>query len=251
MRNTYKIIGTDGREYGPATLEEIRDWIVDGRVAQSTLVWRSDDSLWTAAGMRQELRWDLPAPPPLEKKHTGDTTFFPGCPIETAPGAPPVESVRRAGFFPRFVAYIFDLFLLILLLNLILMPWHDWFDAVRIQVKSVNLDALAQDSEKILEFYKLVLPPLFTQITAFALLSLVYYVGFHSTLGFTPGKFFSGIRVESEDGLPLRVSHAFVRYSAECLSWVVLGLGYLMILTDPSKRALHDRLARTRVVYRN
>jgi hypothetical protein len=42
MQADYKIIGGDGVEYGPATLEELKSWIRDGRVAGMTKVWRSD-----------------------------------------------------------------------------------------------------------------------------------------------------------------------------------------------------------------
>ena len=46
MELTYKIIGGDGVEYGPVAMEEIRRWIVDGRVAPTNHVWRSDLGRW-------------------------------------------------------------------------------------------------------------------------------------------------------------------------------------------------------------
>ena len=59
MDTEYKIIGGDGAEYGPASLDELKTWIGDGRVAGSTQVWRSDLALWTPAARYAELQQAL------------------------------------------------------------------------------------------------------------------------------------------------------------------------------------------------
>lgn len=55
MEATYKLIGTDGNEYGPVTLEQARGWAKEGRVAASTQVLRSDQSAWSTASALPEL----------------------------------------------------------------------------------------------------------------------------------------------------------------------------------------------------
>jgi len=55
MDATYKLIGTDGNEYGPVTLEHARDWAKEGRLASSTQVLRSDLSAWSTAAALPEL----------------------------------------------------------------------------------------------------------------------------------------------------------------------------------------------------
>ena len=55
MDTTYKIIGGDGMEYGPATLEELKSWISAGRVTSATQVSRSDLGTWAAAAQFTEL----------------------------------------------------------------------------------------------------------------------------------------------------------------------------------------------------
>lgn len=55
MDTTYKLIGTDGNEYGPVTLEQARDWAKEGRLASSTQVLRSDLSAWSTAAALPEL----------------------------------------------------------------------------------------------------------------------------------------------------------------------------------------------------
>jgi hypothetical protein len=55
MDITYKIIGTDGREYGPIGLEQIKAWVTEGRLNRDTQVWRSDTNAWASAAQYMEL----------------------------------------------------------------------------------------------------------------------------------------------------------------------------------------------------
>ena len=42
----YKIIGADGKEYGPVSLEQMRRWIADGRVSPQTRVQTAGAAEW-------------------------------------------------------------------------------------------------------------------------------------------------------------------------------------------------------------
>ncbi len=64
MDTTYKIIGGDGKEYGPVTLDELKSWISAGRVTGTTQVSRSDLGTWTAAAQFAELELASSAPLP-------------------------------------------------------------------------------------------------------------------------------------------------------------------------------------------
>lgn len=55
MEITYKILGTDGKEYGPATLEQLQGWMKEGRVTTVTQVLRSDTNAWHPAASYAEL----------------------------------------------------------------------------------------------------------------------------------------------------------------------------------------------------
>lgn len=59
----YKIIGADGREYGPATLEQMRQWIREGRVNAQTSVLRAGGD-WRPASEMPELAAAFFAPSP-------------------------------------------------------------------------------------------------------------------------------------------------------------------------------------------
>jgi uncharacterized RDD family membrane protein YckC len=80
-------------------------------------------------------------------------------------------------------------------------------------------------------------------------LDACYQVYFLSQFGGTPGKMFLGLKVVTPEGDGLTVFHAFGRYIAFWLSALTLGIGFLIVLFDPQRRALHDHLAGTRVQF--
>ena len=50
----YRIIGNDGKTYGPAGAEKIREWIAQGRVESRTLIYLDGAAVWTFAGLLPE-----------------------------------------------------------------------------------------------------------------------------------------------------------------------------------------------------
>jgi uncharacterized RDD family membrane protein YckC len=79
---------------------------------------------------------------------------------------------------------------------------------------------------------------------------VAYFVFFWSTTGQTPGNRLLSIRVvEARSGEPPHAGRAALRVPALLLSAIPLCAGFLMILVDGQRRALHDRLVRTLVVY--
>ena len=55
MDLTYKIIGADGKEYGPVALAELQKWVGEGRITGATQVSRSDQPSWSTAASFPEL----------------------------------------------------------------------------------------------------------------------------------------------------------------------------------------------------
>jgi pSer/pThr/pTyr-binding forkhead associated (FHA) protein/uncharacterized RDD family membrane protein YckC len=83
----------------------------------------------------------------------------------------------------------------------------------------------------------------------FPLICLAYYVLFWAFRGATPGKSLLGLSVETDDGdTPIGVQRAVVRMVGYWVSSLILGLGFVMIAFSDDKRALHDRIAGTRVM---
>jgi uncharacterized RDD family membrane protein YckC len=57
------------------------------------------------------------------------------------------------------------------------------------------------------------------------------------------------LRVESDDGAPLRLGQALLRFVGALLSFGTLGIGYLWMYIDPDRRTWPDMLSRTHVVH--
>lgn len=86
-------------------------------------------------------------------------------------------------------------------------------------------------------------------IAAAAVWIFTYFAYQWALGGKTVGMAFVGIRVVSADGSPAQGREAVLRTLALPLSFLLLGLGFLGILINPDRHALHDRLAGTAVVY--
>jgi uncharacterized RDD family membrane protein YckC len=80
--------------------------------------------------------------------------------------------------------------------------------------------------------------------------SAAYFAFFWSANGQTPGDRLLGIRVEdAAHARPISTRRALVRVLVLPLSFIPLCAGILLILVDGRRRALHDWLTRTVVVY--
>lgn len=219
MDFTYKIVGGDGREYGPVSLDDLVAWIHAGRVAVETPVLRSDLSAAKPADDYVELRFEL--------NQASKNALLVVANGDPAPSA--TILVDNAGFFPRFCAYVLDWFVLYTfgtLLNSAL-GWKPP-EAFTPQFFGSTL------------FWKM--------MALDVAVSFAYTVFFISSYGATPGKFMMGLRIVAASGGRIGFGRAFLRWLGEFVSALTLGVGYLMVLWHPERRALHDLIAGTKVV---
>ena len=216
MDEEYKIIGGDGAEYGPASLDELKTWIGDGRVAGSTQVWRSDLAHWTPAARYAELQQALTR---LQ--------------ASVSPAALN-RALRAAGFWPRLGAYALDRIVLAMSFRMIC-QWRHWEMPVLPQVISQETSQQFMDKAGQLLPYLLVL-------------IVLYDVLLNGTFGATLGKMAVGARITCVDGSRLNYGRALLRSLAARFVEMTFCIGYLPILVRPDKRGLHDLLAGTRVV---
>ena len=92
--------------------------------------------------------------------------------------------------------------------------------------------------------WQLLWPPL----AIYLVLSAAWHVtGVASPLQGSPGKRVLGLRVADRDGARPSWPRAVARHLAAGLSWLTLNIGHLVALPAPH-RALHDRIAGTRVL---
>ena len=90
---------------------------------------------------------------------------------------------------------------------------------------------------------------LLTPLLLYALLALVWSVGFESSAWqATPGKRALGLIVASADAKKLTSGHALQRFLASSLSWLSLNIGHAMAAVPPRHLALHDRISDTRIL---
>src|SRR5204862_6856349 len=81
-----------------------------------------------------------------------------------------------------------------------------------------------------------------------AFLGLGYAGYFTGTTGQTLGKIATGLRVVDAGGRPPGYLRAFTRAALGAIGVLLVGAGLVPMFLDPARRALHDRLSRTRVV---
>lgn len=86
--------------------------------------------------------------------------------------------------------------------------------------------------------------------TALLLFSFFYLWVSYAVFGKTIGKTILGLRVVSADGrVAMAPRQPLIRVLSYPVSFVIFGLGLLGVVFSPQRRAWHDRLARTAVVY--
>ncbi|MBN1522131.1 MAG: RDD family protein [Candidatus Aureabacteria bacterium] len=82
-------------------------------------------------------------------------------------------------------------------------------------------------------------------------LNMAYYTFLHGKYGQTLGKMACRIKVINQDGTSISYLKAFGRYWGFFLSSIILQIGNIMAGFDDEKKALHDRLCETYVIYKN
>jgi uncharacterized RDD family membrane protein YckC len=224
LETQYKIIGGDGREYGPATLDELKSWVHDGRVAGATPIWRSDTGLWSPASHFTELRGDLAQ-------------------LIAAAGLAAAVGARPAGFWARLGAFIIDRIFMSFVGAFV---WD--LIAGMMQWKMAAPPENMQTLQDLLTYFQSLGPVLGYQFVVVMACGFIYEVIFNGTFGATLGKMAIGARIVRVDGSRLTYGIAAARWLCERLSDILLFTGYLFIAFREDKRALHDLLAGTRVI---
>ena len=221
MQAEYKIIGGDGVEYGPATLEELREWIRDGRVAGMTQVWRSDVAAWSPATGYAELGGEL-----------------------ARLDAVAAVSAKPCGFWARLGAYLIDAFILCAIFQLV------WTQLGESRLWTTPVPPVVLTDATIQQFLQEFQVWFNHAAPFFYSLFFLYDVLFNGRFGATVGKMAIGARIVLLDGSPIGYWRAAWRWLAARVSDFFFCAGYLLIVARADKRALHDLLVGTRVIYK-
>ncbi len=218
------MIGGDGREYGPIPLNELKNWIREGRIGRETLIARSDVGVWLAASKFSELDPDLRD---VYEKNPSLSR----------------HSFEPVGFWPRVGAFLLD--------NIVM--WIAFYAVW----SWIGLDfageppktPVMQTPEDALEFFNTYLPFLAKQWAIYFPMHFLYHVLLNGTFGATLGKMIIGAKIVKLDGDRIGYGRAILRYIGARISDICY-IGYLFVAFRDDKRALHDLIASTRVIYK-
>jgi uncharacterized RDD family membrane protein YckC len=262
----------NGRQTGPVSEDQLRQLAHTGVVTPDTLIWRAGMAEW------KPFREAVPGvPPPLpafagpqrpcnscgrlfaasDLALFGETAICPVCkPVwvqQLRQGMiPAVPGMHRyAGFWIRAVAQIIDGVILGVVFGAVFFALYGpSLFAIFRQAADAGAQGKQPDPTAMTEL----MMPMMTSMWAFQLVAfaagVAYWAYFLVKFGATPGKMALGIKVIRVDGGPIHAGQAIGRYFAYILSGMILYIGYMMAGWDDQKRALHDRIVETRVIYK-
>lgn len=247
-------------QVGPVSDAEFRNLADTGQVNDDTLVWRDGMADWqpyASVKFAEPVTPILTAPrvqaapdtvacaecgtvlPSIEMIEYRGQYICPNCKgtyfQRLQEGVTSAAVHRYAGFWIRLVAKIVDSLIVTLpLLVITFLTTGAMFGAPTDDPSEFQAQMAAQSIVQLLYF---VVGAAYT----------IYFLGAH---GATPGKMVCGIKVIRSDGSSVTYARAAGRFLAEILSSIVCYIGYIMAAFDAEKRALHDHICDTRVVYK-
>jgi hypothetical protein len=106
----YKVVGADGREYGPVTRETLLEWISQNRANAQTIV-RFEDGAWKALATFDEFRPALGLSSGISTATPSETPLIQTTYVEPGPEAPPFSGVgsQRNTNVPSVLGIVFPI----------------------------------------------------------------------------------------------------------------------------------------------
>jgi uncharacterized RDD family membrane protein YckC len=171
----------------------------------------------------------MPPPAPPEMPAVPPPMASPP-PVNWAPAAPPppgpAPGLKWAGFWSRTVAYIIDIIIV----------------GVIAGALSIFSGPVFVNGPNGLQFD-------YARQGPTTLVSLIYFIGFWVWRAQTPGMIVFGMRVvRADNGQPIDLGRAILRYIGLIISFLVIFLGVIWVAFDSRKQGWHDKLAGTVVV---
>ena len=179
------------------------------------------------------------ATPSVDPVAPGGTVYAPPAQAYSQPLA--ARPVAYAGFWLRFVALIIDQLLLYFVVMILLLPF----------AASVGMGIRGMATGRPPDLQALL--PMIHVMFRLALLRIIVHWLYYSLLESsawqgTLGKKALGLEVTDLDGSRISFGRATGRFFAKFISWIILGIGFIMAGFTEKKQALHDILAGTLVI---
>ncbi|TPG46842.1 RDD family protein [Rhodanobacter glycinis] len=230
-------IGRDGERHGPYKEDDVRQWLRSGQVSPKDLAWYEGLADWRPLSVLF----------PDEVVHAPAPANPYAAP--TAPLLPQVTAVvleDHAGFWKRVAAYILDA--IILYIPQLIIQKVFGVDVAQAALQQAAIDAAGNMQLVIAaqeRFYAAMWPAI---LLSFVIGWLYFAVCESSAWQGTLGKLALGIRVTDMQGKRISFPRALGRYAAKLLSFIILGVGFLMVAWTQRKQGLHDIIAGTLVL---
>ena len=248
-----------GQQAGPVDDAQLEELVRSGKIQSDTLVWQEGMANWQPYSQVQPPAAPAAAPPAAPVvavsessheavcvecgkifnkddmiRHCGNHVCATCKPVfmqKLAEGAKiSTGSLNYAGFWIRFAAKFVDG----LILGVVLVA-----PFVYVIFKSARSPNPDQFQPAILIFQ-----------LGYYVVYAAYQIFFVGKYGATPGKMACKLRIVTADGNSFGYGRATGRFFAEILSGLVCYIGYIIAGFDEQKRALHDHICNTRVVYK-
>jgi len=235
----------NGQQMGPISDMEFTTLVREGTITGSTLVWQEGMEKWEPL---QIARADLleNASSPVIAGMAVDEQNKDLLVQQLREGATAVlgttitgTGLRYAGFWIRFAAKLIDYVLLWVLTTIA---------GFLLGIGAFSLSgATGDDPAAAMAFAVMNIVLSLGMYVFFALYNGIMVVKWGGSLG----KLAVGLRVVTEEGQKLTSGRSIGRGFADIISIMVCSLPYLMVaFDDPQRRALHDHICATRVVYK-
>ena len=233
----FKILGSDGKEYGPVTLGNVVEWIRDGRANLQTKARRGDETEWRPLGDFPEfvptgsVLPRVPPPLPDEPIPTSSPTAAPELPL--------------GGLLRRLAAAMTDGFL----------QWLCWMPT-SIAATRIITDRLADHEILSLEMMRSALADTIGKSLPFLIMLAVVQTVLLCRRSQSVGKILFGLQIVTvRDGAPAGPVRAYLLRGL--LTWTlewIMGISIFYLMFDSffifreDQRCLHDLIAGTKVV---
>ena len=265
-----------GEQRGPITDAELSDLAKAGAIRDGTLVWREGMASWQPYG---QVKGPTGAPPPRvgevvcwqcgkmflqdEVIPIGEGWVCAACkPIyvqRLKEGASVAGAQEYGGFWIRFAAKFIDglIVAVVVFVPIFIFAFVLGLSAARAAhgdygarpPVTPEFAASGSGSQPILA--QAVIGQALGLLFQLILLAVrtVYSTLFLGKFGATPGKMVFKLTVVDASGGKIGYGRAFGRSCAEILSQLICAIGYIIAAFDDQKRALHDYMCNTRVIY--
>jgi uncharacterized RDD family membrane protein YckC len=161
-------------------------------------------------------------------------------PVETVQGA-----VLYAGFWRRFVGWLIDSLILIVLWHWASLPLYSTSQSETLAWLANGFSFSSLFSPQYLMLLALWL------VVTFAVTALYYCLLEASPLQATVGKYIVGLQITDLEGVRITYRKAFLRRVYSLLSTIILFIGFIIAGFTAQKQTLHDKLAQTIVIVKH